>query len=133
ASLNEDNALGIDFTLLGGVDFHNLTAAGSSTTDALSGTIVNNASAGGLVQKGLGGASTGFTSGVQAGGLRVGLVTSNVAVFLSALEEVTNTVVMANPKVLVLNKQKGEVKVARQDPFRGQTTIGQGGVSQQTI
>src|SRR5205807_6740071 len=54
-------------------------------------------------------------------------------VFLSALEETTHTVVMANPKVLVLNKQKGEVKVARLDPLRGKTTTSETGITQQEV
>lgn len=133
AALSEDNALGIDFTLLGGVNFNALGAAGSSTTEALSGTIVDNSKAGPLTSKGLSAVGTGFTSGVPAGGLRAGVITNNVAVFLSALEEVTNTVVMANPKILMLNKQKGEVKVARQDPFRGKTTTSATGIIQQEV
>jgi hypothetical protein len=41
--------------------------------------------------------------------------------------------VLANPKVLVLNKQKGEVKVAREDPYLGTSTIAESGVSQQQV
>lgn len=133
ASLGDDNALGVDFTLLGGVDFSGLTKAGSSTVDALSGTILNNPSAGGVVKDGFNTASTGFTKNVPAGGLRAGVVTNNVAVFLQALEETTNTVVLANPKVMVLNKMKGEVKVAREDAYRGKITTSESGVSQQQV
>ena len=133
AGLSEDNALGIDFTLLGGVNFNALTSAGSSTGEALSGAIVNNPTASKLANNGMNAAGTGFTNGVPKGGLRAGVITNNVAVFLSALEEVTNTVVMANPKILMLNKQKGEVKVARQDPFRGKTTTSQSGIVTQDV
>lgn len=133
AALSEDNALGIDFTLLGGVNFNALTGAGSSTGEALSGNIVNNPTASKLASNGMSAVGTGFTAGVPAGGLRAGVITNNVAVFLSALEEVTNTVVMANPKILMLNKQKGEVKVARQDPFRGKTTTSATGIIQQEV
>ena len=41
--------------------------------------------------------------------------------FVQALEQVTDTVVLANPKVMVLNKQRGEVMVGRRDGYR--TTI----------
>jgi type IV pilus assembly protein PilQ len=122
AALTEDNALGVDFTVLGGVDFAGLTGSGSNTGEALSGSIVNNQGASGIVDKGYGAGQTGFTQSVPQGGMRVGLVTNNIAVFLQALEQVTDTVVLANPKVLALNKQKGEVIVGRKDGYLTTTT-----------
>src|SRR5207248_5832281 len=44
-------------------------------------------------------------------------LTNNVSVFVQALESVTNTTVLANPKVLALDKQKGEVIVGRKDGY----------------
>ena len=130
ASLNEDNSMGIDFTLLGGVNFSalgsNPVAAGAQ---ALAGTLTN----GGKPVTGYTAGGTGFTSGLPAGGLRVGLVYDNVSAFIQALEGVTDTTVMANPKILMVNKQKGEVKVARMDPFRGKTTTTETGLTQQDI
>ena len=117
AALNEDNALGTDFTLLGGVDFASLTGVGATPADALSGNIVNNPNAGNITQNGYNAVGTGFTSQVPQGGLRVGLVHNNIAVFLQALESVTDTVILANPKVLALNKQRGEVIVGRKDGY----------------
>jgi type IV pilus assembly protein PilQ len=122
AALTEDNALGVDFTVLGGVDFGGLTSAGSNTGEALSGSIVNNGGASNVVSNGYGSAGTGFTNQVPQGGLRMGLVTNNIAIFLQALEQVTDTVVLANPKVLALNKQKGEVIVGRKDGYLTTTT-----------
>jgi type IV pilus assembly protein PilQ len=124
AALTEDNALGVDFTVLGGVDFAGLTSAGSNTTEALSGSIVNNTNpdAGKVVGSSYGAGQTGFTQTVPQGGMRVGLVTNNIAVFLQALEQVTDTTVLANPKILALNKQKGEVIVGRRDGYLTTTT-----------
>ncbi len=133
ASLSDDNALGIDFTVLGGANFSTLKGLGATAGDVLSGNISNNAAAGKTISRGTAAGQTGFTAGVPTGGARIGVVTSNIAIFLQALEEVTHTVVLANPKVLVLNKQKGEVKVARQDPFRGQTTVDASGQTQQSV
>src|SRR6187397_2628604 len=48
-------------------------------------------------------------SGPINGGLKVGVVSQNVSVFVAALEGITDTSIVANPKVLVLNKQKGSV------------------------
>lgn len=118
AALSEDNSLGVDFQVLGGVDFSGLGAAGATVGSATGGAIVDNAAAGGVVNKGFGGAGTDFTSrGLPGGGLQVGVVKNNIAVFLEALEQVTDTTVLANPKILALNKQKGEVIVGRKDGY----------------
>ncbi len=111
ARLTEDNALGVDFSIVGGVDF---ATVADTIGDVLSG---NASKTGSLADKGVGAARTGFTDGVPKGGLRVGVLTNNVAVFVQALEATTNTTVLANPKVLALNKQKGEVLVGREDGY----------------
>jgi type IV pilus assembly protein PilQ len=119
AALTEDNALGMDFTVLGGVDFASLTGAGSSAGGALSGSILgsSNPAAQNVVDKGYVAGGTGLTGNLPQGGLRLGIVQNNIAVFLSALESVTDTTVLANPKVLALNKQRGEVIVGRRDGY----------------
>jgi type IV pilus assembly protein PilQ len=112
AALNEDNQLGVDFNVVGGVDFANIvsTAAGQ-IVNAGTGTV---STGNGTVHS----AGTGNSfSGPINGGLKVGVVTNNVSVFLSALEGVTDTTVLANPKVLALNKQKGEVIVGNKDGY----------------
>lgn len=107
ATLKEDNELGVDFSVLGGVDFSNLTGA-IGGGGAIGGTPIT----GGLADKGFG--------SVQAGGsgLKVGVVTNNVSVFVNALEGVTDTAIVANPKVLVLNKQRGSVHVGARLGYR---------------
>ncbi len=121
ATLTEDNALGIDFNVVGGVDFSSLTSASGQITNAelpppdTSGT----SSAVGNTKSSVG-TGTNFTSGIN--GFRAGIVTDNLSVFLSALEGVTDTTILANPKVLVLNKQKGEVHIGSEDGYRGTTT-----------
>ena len=121
ASLSEDNALGIDFTVLGGVDFSNLSsvgggsAAGSGVNQALTGTIIENPNAGKINDNGL------IAGKAGGSGLNIGIVKNNVGVFLNALEGITDTTVLANPKLLVLNKQKGEVHVGREDGYKAST------------
>jgi type IV pilus assembly protein PilQ len=136
ATLNENNALGMDFSFLGGVNFDTLL---SDTTlpGALSGTILSATSSSGttgtgttgtgttgtgttgsvgtLLANGYYGGTTGnFDTAVPPGGLQIGVVHRNLAFFLSALESVADTTVLANPKVLVLNKQSGQVIVGQQ-------------------
>jgi len=74
---------------------------------------------------------TTFTNNLPPGGLRVGLLTNNISVFVQALESVTNTTVLANPKVLSLDKQKGYVHVGRSDGY--QTTTVSSTTSTQTV
>jgi len=112
AELSDDNNLGVDFTLLGGVDLELLQSSSLA---------IQNINVGPLPQKRLGNfnanATTDFTNNLPNGGVRLGIIKDHVATFVQALEEVTDTVVIANPKVLALNKQRGQVIVGRRDGF----------------
>jgi type IV pilus assembly protein PilQ len=119
ASLSEDNAMGIDFNVVGGVDFSSITHASGQITNANLPT-GSAAFAAGQTQSSIGSGNT-FSNGVP-NGFKVGVVTDNISVFLSALEGVTDTTILANPKVLALNKQKGEVIVGREDGYLTTTT-----------
>ena len=124
ATLNEDNALGVDFNVLSGVDFTDIVTSNGQFTNATidEGTAVaDHASSVGT--------GTNFTQGV--GGLKVGFVSDNVSVFLSALEQTTDTTIMANPKILTLNKQKGEVFVGNEDGYY--TTVTTETTTSQTV
>ena len=114
AALTEDNALGVDFNVIGGVDFTSILTSNSQFL----GTRVADGTSNSTFSTPAHSVGTGnnFTAPI-AGGLKVGVVTNNVSVFLAALEGVTDTTVLANPKVLALNKQKGEVIVGRKDGY----------------
>jgi type IV pilus assembly protein PilQ len=137
ATLTDNNAMGVDFSFLGGVDFDTLLGSGTTLATALSGSVLNSTAtssggtgtgttstgAGPILKNGYSGFSTGsFDTQVPAGGLQIGVVHDGLAVFLQALESVTNTTVLANPKVLALDKQRGEVIVGRQDGYLTTTT-----------
>lgn len=119
ARLTEDNALGVDFTVLGGLDFNSVfQTALPNVPSSLTGQVLNtNANTGSITDKGFAGSSTNFSNKLPKDGIRVGVVSNNIAVFLTALEEVSDTSVLANPKVLTLNKQRGEVLVGREDGY----------------
>src|SRR5258706_5694919 len=126
ARLTEDNALGVDFNILGGVDFN--TLGFSDTTGQLTGAGVKAVPAPPSAPAGTPdfirtdgkpravGTGNNFTTPI-AGGLKVGFVSSEVSVFVAALETVANTSVLPNPKILALNKQRGEVLVGREDGY----------------
>ncbi len=112
ASLNESNAMGIDFTTMGGVDF----AAVGSTSPADQSITTGNLPTPRLEDTTFT-TRTAFNNAVPSGGLTFGIIKNNVGVFLRALEQITDSNVIANPKVLSLNKQQGQVIVGRRDGY----------------
>jgi type IV pilus assembly protein PilQ len=112
ATLNEDNALGIDFTTVGGVDF----AALSSVSPG-----AQNIQTGNIPTANLQNTNYTFRNDLNAalpgGGFTFGILKDQVGVFLRALEQITDTDVIANPKILALNKQVGQVLVGRRDGY----------------
>lgn len=112
ATLNDSNALGIDFNTLGGVNFVDL---GTKTTGYTNTKIPETTLNGGTVPAGT--FRTDFSGNVPAGGASFGFIGNQVSVFIRALETVTDTTVLANPKLLVVNKQRGEVMVGNKDGY----------------
>ena len=130
ATLNDNNALGVDFSVMGGVRFDQfLNSPAQIIANAAAGTLQNSVTTAGVGGYGIG--QTSFTNNLPAGGIRVGVLTNNVSTFIQALESVTNTTVLANPKVLSLDKQKGYVHVGRSDGY--QTTTVSSTTSTQTV
>lgn len=112
AQLSEDNALGIDFAIVGGVDLELLSATSNAITDITLGALPA-----ARLERFNANATTDFRGDVPRGGISVGIIKDHVALFLRALEQVTDTTVLANPKILALNRQKGQVIVGRRDGF----------------
>ncbi len=112
AQLNDQNALGIDFSIVGGVDLAQLGATSNAIKDLALGQLPQERFE---LFNAIG--STDFADQVPSGGLSVGIIKDKVAIFLRALEQVTDTTVIANPKILALNKQRGQVIVGRRDGY----------------
>jgi len=113
ARLTEQNALGVDFNALAGIDFRAVGAGSVGGTNLTVGSVAPDA----LDSGELGAVRTDLTQQVPSGGLSVGIITNNVAMFVRALEEVVDLTVLANPKILALNEQPGRVIVGREDGF----------------
>jgi type II secretory pathway component GspD/PulD (secretin) len=64
-------------------------------------------------------------------GLRIGATSGDMAMFLTALESITDVTILANPKILAVNKQQGFVQIGKRLGYRGSTTISTGGVATQ--
>lgn len=126
ASLTNDNALGIDFNVVGGVDLELLGSVSQGVQNITLGQLPVERFE--LFNSNVG---TDFRGNVPPGGMTLGVIKDHVAVFLRALEDVTDTAVIANPKMLVLNKQKGQFIVGRRDGYL--TTTFTDSVATQTI
>ncbi|MFH0983259.1 MAG: hypothetical protein V2A79_17205 [Planctomycetota bacterium] len=111
-TLDDQNALGVDFTVVGGVDLEVLGSTSTAVTNLNVGALPTN-----RFEKFNSNVTTDFTEVVPRGGMTVGVIKDHVGVFVRALESITDTVVLANPKVLALNKQKAQVIVGRRDGY----------------
>lgn len=112
ATLDEQNQFGVDFTMLGGVDFENVSSVSLASSNITPGLLPQD-----RLQQTTFNARTDFAGNVTAGGFSFGLIKDSIASFIRALEEVTDVVVVANPKIVALNRQEGEVIVGRRDGY----------------
>ena len=110
-TLDDETSLGINFNTLAGVDFRDIVAPEPTTVPA---TIQANAA--GTAKAHTNPWATTYTAGfaTPGAGLNIGVMTNNISFFINALEEITDTTVLANPKVLTLNKQPAEVIVGQE-------------------
>lgn len=103
--VSENNAFGIDFSLVSHLNFENIVSPLSAASDLITGAYnTDNAVAG-----------TSTVGGTQAatGGFQFGIVKDDFAIFLRALDSVTDVTVVARPKVMCLNRQRAEILVGR--------------------
>jgi len=112
ATLNEDNALGIDFTTVGGIDFTALSSVSPAAQNITTGITPVDA-----LQDTSFTVRTNLNQAVPNGGFTFGIIKDQVSFFIRALESITDTDILANPKILALNKQIGQVVVGRRDGY----------------
>jgi len=131
ALLTEGMELGVDWNLMAGTALDGSAA----TQDYVSGGTVDRGSVATSPVSQLSNIATGTpweTTGFATqggGGLRLGITTGDVRVLITALEQVTDTTVLANPKILTVNKQEGSVLIGRNLGYRSSTSISTGGVA----
>lgn len=56
------------------------------------------------------------------GGFNIGFIHNDVATFIRAVEDVTDVTILANPKILAVNKQLGQVYIGKKIAYQSQTT-----------
>lgn len=115
--LDDETSLGVDFNSIAGVDFTDLGAISGfdSLLAAPAGPAVIGDGAAAL-------GTSGFAGANSADGVHFGLVTSNVAAFIEALETVTDATVLANPRVLAVDRQRAEIIIGAKLGFKTATT-----------
>ena len=64
------------------------------------------------------------------GGLTVGFAHDNIAGFIRAAEAITDVTILANPKILAVNKQLGQVYIGKKIGYVSQTTVTETGTTQ---
>ncbi len=128
--LDDTNALGVDLSILGG--HTNMNRMGMEST--LSGLPTMGGEAPGITNfsRIAGGATTSTTGLVPAGGLSLSLVSNNIAMFIRALETTSDTTILANPKLLVVNRCLGEVNVGKEQGYTSGSETTSSATSTQT-
>ena len=105
----------LDETTEFGIDWQNLSRAAS-------------------VSLGSSGVSTsGFASGVSSGGLSIGIVEGDVDMLIRAIETTNDTTILANPKIMALNKQAGKIIIGNRDGYVSSQSVSDGGTSTQEV
>jgi type IV pilus assembly protein PilQ len=106
ATLTEGMQLGIDWQTIEGSPVGQLTDLSSGDPDYFR----------------LQGTSASITGGSISGGITVGVVHGDIAAFIRAVEQVTDVTVLANPKILAVNKQLGQIYIGKKIAYQSQTT-----------
>lgn len=103
ATLKEENQLGVDLTAVADMTIKEATSPISAIKDMVDASITGSAAA---VQTSFGNSGDISTTG----GTQIGFVRDGIAAFIHALDQVVDTTVVANPKLLVLNRQRAFVE-----------------------
>ena len=109
--VNEEDAFGLDISLVGKIDFSQVTGGPMAAFNGLKSNSLN--SNGTYPDPVPASASTAslFPTTEADPTLKMGVLANDVAVFLQMLDQVKNTTVLARPSVTVLNRQKAQVNI----------------------
>ena len=122
AKLSENNAFGVNLSILADFGFGEL----GSTIGSVFGATPSFKPPGAI---GAGGSGTGVEWGniiASDRTFRLGILSQNVAAFIEALDKVTDTTILANPKLLVLNRQKANLQIGSKLGYVNTTTTESG-------
>ncbi len=112
AELQDDHQLGISFDKLSGITYQAMTA-----TSGAGFNLANPPIGSAELQDGMIRGMTDFAGDVADGGLSIGWINGDAAMFVRALQQITDTRILANTKIVALNKQRGELLLGRRDGY----------------
>lgn len=104
ARLSEANAFGVDITVLGGSSVDDFTTPLDAIDELADGSVIP-------TKRTVVGSSQPGNTRTGASNFKLGFVAGSVEAFVRALDEVTDTTIVANPEVLVLNRQRADLLV----------------------
>lgn len=116
--LAEANAFGVDFSVIGSVNFTDFATATAGGPLGVANALINGSPLGFSPpdNAAVGGTSTvGNTK--KAGGFKFAFISDPISVFVRALDEVGDTTTLANPKLLALNRQSTSIVVGQRIPY----------------
>ncbi|QDU35200.1 Type II secretion system protein D precursor [Poriferisphaera corsica] len=104
AQLDENNEFGVDFAIFTDVNISDFTNPLNAINEIIAGDTANPVNSGQVITS-----QVGQTN--RVGGAKLGFFGSDFSVFVRALDQVTDTTVLAKPQLLVLNRQRAELLV----------------------
>jgi len=111
-TLTEENAWGVDVSILGSLDYADFIPLGG-TLKAIDGLVSGNGSGSVLRGDGPQSAFVQNTGGRGPGTAKFGLVSGDVSLFVRMLDQVSDTKIVSKPNILTLNRQASRVLVGR--------------------
>jgi len=114
ARLTEANAFGVDFSIFTDLTVGDFDTPLNAVDQLISGSVTG-ADSGQVVQSTVGNTAAGQS------GIKLGFLGNEVGLFVRALDSVTDTTVLSNPKLLVLNRQRAELLVGAKLGFLSTT------------
>jgi len=121
--LTEGMELGVDLNFMSGELFS------TSENDRFASDSAMAQIGGGTIKGGAPMEVSGFANFKE--GLKIGITTGDLAGFINALETTTDTTILANPKILAVNKQLGQVYIGTKIGYRSSTTQNDTSTTQQ--
>lgn len=117
SKVKQKDGFGVDVSIIGNLDFANLTNPLSGADDLFSGDVGKTPGEGAASS-----INTGVAGWERESTMRVGVVSDDVAVFMRLLDSVTDTTVLARPRVMALNRQRAQILIGRRVGYLTSTT-----------
>ena len=112
--VQQNDGFGVDVSIIGNLSFSQFTNPLSGAQQLLNGS----------VQKGEGVANASNTNvtNIKDPTVQVGVISDDVSVFLKLLDSVTDTTVLARPRVMALNRQRAQILIGQRTGYLNSTT-----------